>query len=62
MKKELAVLLTAVLGTAFLARLQQLGRADGYEVECILEGLGQNADIQQIYVSHTQDAIDSIAE
>ena len=36
--------------------------AEGYEVECILEGLGQNADIQQIYVSHTQDAIDSIAE
>lgn len=36
--------------------------AEGYDVECILEGLGQNEDIQQIYVSHTQDAIDSIAE
>lgn len=36
--------------------------AEGYEVECILEGLGQNEDIQQIYVSHTQDAIDSIAK
>lgn len=34
--------------------------AEGYEVECILEGLGQNEDIQQIYVSHTQDAIDSL--
>lgn len=33
---------------------------EGYEVECILEGLGQNEDIQQIYVSHTQDAVDSL--
>ena len=36
--------------------------AEGYEVVCILEGLGQNEDIQQLYVQHTQDAIDSIAE
>lgn len=34
--------------------------AEGYEVECILEGLGQLEDIQQIYVSHTQAAIDSL--
>ena len=34
---------------------------EGYEVECILEGLGQKEGIQQIYVAHVQDAIDSIA-
>lgn len=34
--------------------------AEDYEVECILEGLGQLEDIQQIYVSHTQAAIDSL--
>jgi sirohydrochlorin cobaltochelatase len=32
----------------------------GYSVDCILEGLGQNYDIQQIYVAHTQAAIDSL--
>lgn len=36
--------------------------AEGYKVECILEGLGQNAGIQKLYVSHTQDAIDSIEQ
>lgn len=35
---------------------------EGYKVECILEGLGQNAAIQKLYVSHTQDAIDSIEQ
>ncbi len=34
--------------------------AEGFEVECVLEGLGQNADIQKIYVEHTKNAIDSI--
>lgn len=34
--------------------------AEGYEVECILEGLGQNEDIQQIYLSHVQAAIDTL--
>ena len=29
----------------------------GFDVDCILEGLGQNEAIQNIYVSHTQDAI-----
>lgn len=36
--------------------------AAGYEVECILEGLGQNEAIRQIYVSHTQQAIDSLSK
>jgi len=31
--------------------------AAGYEVECILEGLGQLNAIQDIYVQHVQDAI-----
>lgn len=29
---------------------------EGYEVECLLEGLGQVEDIQNIYVEHTQAA------
>jgi len=35
---------------------------EGFEVECILEGLGQNEAIQQVYVQHTQDAIDQLAK
>lgn len=34
----------------------------GYEVECLIEGLGQLSEIQQIYVQHTQAAIDSLAK
>lgn len=34
----------------------------GYDVECIIEGLGQNQDIQNIYVAHTQAAMDSLAK
>ncbi|MDR1236924.1 MAG: sirohydrochlorin cobaltochelatase [Propionibacteriaceae bacterium] len=30
----------------------------GFEVECILEGLGQYPDIQQLYVQHAKSAID----
>lgn len=30
----------------------------GYDVTCVLEGLGQNSDIQKIYVQHVQDAIE----
>lgn len=37
-------------------------RKEGFEVECILEGLGQNEAIQQVYVQHTQDAIDQLAK
>ncbi len=32
----------------------------GYGVSCVLEGLGQNYDIQKIYVEHTQAAINSL--
>ncbi|MDE6781585.1 MAG: sirohydrochlorin cobaltochelatase [Ruminococcus sp.] len=34
--------------------------AEGYEVECLLRGLGENEDIRQIYVDHAQSAIDSL--
>lgn len=34
--------------------------AEGYEVECVLRGLGENEDIQKVYVEHAQKAIDSI--
>lgn len=35
---------------------------EGYEVECILEGLGQISAIQNIYVAHTKAAVDSLAK
>lgn len=31
----------------------------GYEVECVLEGMGQNEAIQAIYVEHVKDAMES---
>ena len=34
----------------------------GYEVTCLLRGLGENEDIRQIYTEHAQAAIDSLAE
>ncbi len=34
--------------------------AAGYEVNCIIEGLGQDEAVCNIYVSHTQAAIDSL--
>ncbi|MDE6036285.1 MAG: sirohydrochlorin cobaltochelatase [Ruminococcus sp.] len=34
--------------------------AEGYDVECIMRGLGENADIQRIYADHVQTAINSI--
>lgn len=34
--------------------------AAGYQVECLLQGLGEDAAIQQIYVQHTQAAVDSL--
>ena len=34
--------------------------AEGYEVKCLLRGLGENEDIQDLYVEHAQKAIDSI--
>ncbi len=37
-------------------------QGEGYEVECLLEGLGQVAAIQDIYVAHTQAAVDSLTK
>ena len=34
--------------------------AEGYEVECLIHGLGENEAIQQIYVEHTQAAVDGL--
>lgn len=34
----------------------------GYEVEAVLQGLGQNEAIRDLYVAHAQAAIDSLAE
>ena len=36
--------------------------AEGYKVECLLRGLGENEAIRQIYIDHAQAAIDSISE
>ena len=35
---------------------------EGYEVECVLEGLGQIPAIQEVYVAHTQAAVDSLSK
>ena len=35
--------------------------AEGYEVECVLRGLGSFEEVQKLYVEHTQAAIDSLA-
>ena len=34
--------------------------AEGFEVECLLRGLGENEDIRKIYIDHAQSAIDSL--
>lgn len=34
--------------------------AEGYEVECLLRGFGENEAIRQLYVEHAQAAIDSL--
>jgi len=36
--------------------------AEGYKVECLMRGLGENEAIRQIYVDHAKAAIDSISE
>ena len=36
--------------------------AEGYKVECLMRGLGENEAIRQIYIDHAKDAIDSISE
>lgn len=33
---------------------------EGYEVECLLEGLGQNPAIQELYVKHAQAAVERL--
>ena len=33
--------------------------AEGYSVECVLEGLGQQPEIQQLYVEHLQKFVES---
>ncbi len=35
--------------------------SEGYEVECVLRGLGEMEGIRKIYVDHTQAAIDTLA-
>lgn len=34
--------------------------AEGFKVECLLRGLGENEDIRKLYVAHAQAAIDSL--
>ena len=34
--------------------------AEGYEVKCLLRGLGENEEIRKLYVEHAQAAVDSI--
>ena len=34
----------------------------GYEVECVIKGLGELPAIQELFVQHAQEAIDSIAD
>ncbi len=34
--------------------------AEGFEVKCLLRGLGENEDIRKIYADHTQTAVDSL--
>lgn len=36
--------------------------AEGYKVECLLRGLGENESIRKIYIDHVQAAINSISE
>lgn len=34
--------------------------AEGYEVECVIEGLAQSQDIRDVYIKHVQKAIDGL--
>ena len=36
--------------------------SEGYDVQCLLRGLGENEAIRQIYIDHAQAAIDSLGE
>ena len=33
--------------------------ANGYDVECVIEGLAQSEDIRKVYIKHVQKVIDS---
>jgi sirohydrochlorin cobaltochelatase len=35
-------------------------KAAGYDVVCVVEGLGQLPEIQQLFVEHAQAAMDSL--
>lgn len=35
-------------------------KGEGYEVECVIKGLGEYPGIQQMFVEHTQDAVDAL--
>lgn len=35
---------------------------EGYKVECLLRGLGENEDIRQIYIEHARNAINKASE
>ena len=39
---------------------QSVFEAEGYEVKCLLRGLGENEEIRTLYVEHAQAAVDSI--
>lgn len=36
--------------------------AEGFEVECVLKGLGEIKAVQDIYVAHTNDAIENLSK
>ncbi len=37
-------------------------RAEGYQVECVLRGMGEYPQIQQLYVEHLREAMSSLEE
>ena len=37
-------------------------KGEGYEVECVLKGLGEYERIQKMFVAHTQDAVDALGK
>lgn len=37
-------------------------KGDGYEVECVLRGLGEYSGVQELFVEHTQAAVDSLSK
>lgn len=37
-------------------------KGEGYEVECVLKGLGEYPEIQKMFVEHTKDAIDALGK